>query len=612
MAEGRIIGIDLGTTNSCVAAMVDGEVKVISNAEGSRTTPSVVAFTEDGERLVGQIAKRQAITNPTNTVYAAKRLIGRKVTDAEVRSLQDFLPYELAAADNGDAWVRVWDRNHSPSEIGAVVLTKMKESAEAALGEKVSRAIITVPAYFNDAQRQATKDAGQIAGLTVERIINEPTAATLAYGLHERQDSRIVAVYDLGGGTFDISLLEMREGVFEVLATAGDTFLGGEDFDHAIVNWCAEQFLKDNDFDLRQEKLAMQRLKEAAEKAKQELSFSLDTEINLPFIAAPQGKPLHLSATLSRRQLETLTKDLVERTVGPCAQVLTDAEIDIEEIDEVLLVGGQTRMPMVFERVRALFGREPSKSVNPDEVVASGAAIQGAVLEGTVDGVLLLDVVPLPIGVETHGGVFSPLIPKNTTIPTRKSEVFSTTLDNQPMVNIHVLQGLRDMADDNKSLARFQLTDIPPAPRGVPQIQVTFEIDADGILGVSAKDLGTGRETSITVQPSSGLAEEQIAALAAEADAKKEEDRQRRDAAELRNRAETLVYTCRRSLEVYGSALSEADRGDIEQDTARVEALLEGELDFAALQDALVALENSSHQIYEAMLSEAGPTSGTE
>jgi molecular chaperone DnaK len=607
MAEGRIIGIDLGTTNSCVAVLDGDEVKVIANAEGSRTTPSIVAYTEEGERLVGQIAKRQAITNPTNTIYAAKRLIGRKFEEDQVQELAKLLPYELVAADNGDTWVRVWERDHSPAEIGSAVLAKMKEAAEAHLGEPVTRAIITVPAYFNDAQRQATKDAGQIAGLTVERIINEPTAATLAYGLHQRGDSRIVAVYDLGGGTFDISLLELREGVFEVLATAGDTFLGGEDFDHAIVNWCADRFAKDNGgYDLRGEKLARQRLKEAAERAKQELSFSLETEINLPFIAAKDGQPMHFSVTMTRRDLEGLTASLVERTLGPCRQVLEDAEIEVGEIDEVLLVGGQTRMPIVAEKVKAFFGRAPNKSVNPDEVVASGAAIQGGVLSGEVEGVLLLDVVPLHIGVETQGGVMSALIPKNTTIPTRKSEVFSTTVDNQPIVNIHVLQGLREMADDNKSLARFSLTDIPPAPRGVPQIQVTFEIDADGILGVSAKDLGTGRESKVTVHATSGLTEHQIENLQEEAEAKRDEDVRKRDMVEIRNRAETLIYTCKRSLEVYGSALADKDRGDIEADTVRLEQLLEAEGQLEDIREALATLESSSHQIYEAMLADAG------
>ena len=607
MAEGRIIGIDLGTTNSCVAVIEGEEVRVIANAEGSRTTPSIVAYTEDGDTLVGQIAKRQAITNPTNTIYASKRLIGRKFVDAEITRLATLLPYDVVPADNGDAWIRVWERDHSPAEIGAAVLAKMKEAAEAYLGEPVTRAIITVPAYFNDAQRQATKDAGQIAGLTVERIINEPTAATLAYGLDKKQDSRIVAVYDLGGGTFDISVLELREGVFEVLATAGDTFLGGEDFDHAIVAWCADKFAKENGgFDLRTEKLAKQRLKEAAEKAKQELSFALDTEINLPFIAARDGQPMHFTATLTRRDLENLTRDLVQRTLDPCKQVLADAELDADDVDEVLLVGGQTRMPLVAERVKEFFQREPSKSVNPDEVVAAGAAIQGAVLTGEMEGVLLLDVVPLHIGVETQGGVFSVLIPKNTTIPTRKSEVFSTTVDNQPIVNIHVLQGLREMADDNKSLARFQLTDIPPAPRGVPQIQVTFEIDADGILGVSAKDLGTGKLASVRVQPTSGLSETQIEELQHEAEAKREEDLKKRDRADLRNRAETLIYTCRRSLEVYGSALPEADRRDIENDTKRLEDLLESDGGIEDIRDALAALESSSHQIYEAMLADAG------
>ncbi len=605
MAEGRIIGIDLGTTNSCVAIMADDEVQIIANAEGARTTPSVVAFTEEGERLTGQIAKRQAITNPTNTVYAAKRLIGLKLDDPRVGDLRKLLPYALTAADNGDAWIEIWDRKYSPSEIGAAVLAKMKESAEAYLGETISRAIITVPAYFNDNQRQATKDAGKIAGLTVERIINEPTAATLAYGLHEKGESKTVAVYDLGGGTFDISLLELRDGVFEVLATAGDTMLGGEDFDNAIVNWCATEFLAEQEFDLRTEKLAAQRLKEAAEKAKQELSWSVETEINLPFIAALAGAPLHFSRTLSRRKLEELTKDLIERTLAPCRQVLEDAELELGDIDEVLLVGGQTRMPLVQSKVAEFFGREPSKGVNPDEVVAAGAAIQGAVLEGTVKDVLLLDVVPLHIGVETQGGVFEPLILRNTTIPTKKAQVFSTTVDNQPVVNVHVAQGLRDMVEDNQSLARFQLTDVPPAPRGVPQIQVTFDIDADGILSVSAKDLGTGREASCRVTPTSGLTEEQIDNLAEEAESRKDEDAAKKDVVELRNRAETLVYTCKRSLEAYGNLLSDVDRADVAADTERLEALLAGAASADALREALAALENSSHQIYEAMMAQA-------
>ncbi len=605
MGEGRIIGIDLGTTNSCVAIMSGDEVQVIANAEGARTTPSVVAYTEEGERLVGQIAKRQAITNPTNTVYAAKRLIGRKLQDDRVGDLAKLLPYTLVPADNGDAWIEIWDRTYSPSEIGAAVLEKMKEAAEAYLGETISRAIITVPAYFNDNQRQATKDAGKIAGLEVERIINEPTAATLAYGLHEKGENKTVAVYDLGGGTFDISLLELREGVFEVLATAGDTFLGGEDFDNAIVNWCATEFLAENEFDLRTEKLAAQRLKEAAEKAKQELSWSLETEINLPFIAARGGQPMHFSRTLTRRKLEELTKDLIERTLAPCRQVLEDAELEVGDVDEVLLVGGQTRMPLVQTKVQDFFGREPNKGVNPDEVVAAGAAIQGAVLEGKVEDVLLLDVVPLHIGVETQGGVFEPLILRNTTIPTRKSQVFSTTVDNQPVVNVHVAQGLREMVDDNQSLARFQLTDIPPAPRGVPQIQVSFDIDADGILSVSAKDLGTQKEASVKVTPTSGLTEEQIDKLADEAESRKDEDAAKKDVVELRNRAETLVYTCKRSLEAYGNLLSDVDRADVVADTERLEALLAGAASADALREALAALENSSHQIYEAMMAQS-------
>jgi len=612
MGEGRIIGIDLGTTNSCVAIMSGDEVQIIANAEGARTTPSVVAFTEEGERLVGQIAKRQAITNPTNTVYAAKRLIGLKLEDERIAELRKLLPYALCAADNGDAWIEIWDRKYSPSEIGAAVLTKMKESAEAYLGETISRAIITVPAYFNDNQRQATKDAGRIAGLTVERIINEPTAATLAYGMHEKGGTKTVAVYDLGGGTFDISILELREGVFEVLATAGDTLLGGEDFDNAIVNWCATEFLAEQEFDLRTEKLAAQRLKEAAEKAKQELSWSVETEINLPFIAARAGAPLHFSRTLSRRKLEELTKGLIARTLEPCRQVLADAELSAGDVDEILLVGGQTRMPLVQSKVAEFFGREPSKGVNPDEVVAAGAAIQGAVLEGTVEDVLLLDVVPLHIGVETQGGVFEPLILRNTTIPTKKGQVFSTTVDNQPVVNVHVAQGLRNMVEDNQSLARFQLTDIPPAPRGVPQIQVTFDIDADGILSVSAKDLGTGREASCRVTPTSGLTEEQIDDLAEEAESRKDEDAVKKDVAEVRNRAETLVYTCKRSLEAYGQLLSAVDRSDIEADTERLEALLAGAASADAIREALSALENSSHQIYEAMMAQTEQESGQD
>ncbi len=610
MGKSRIVGIDLGTTNSCVAVMEGDEVKVIPNAEGSRTTPSVVAFTQTGERMVGQIAKRQALTNPSNTIYAAKRLIGHKYDEPMLRQLQKVLPYELVPATNGDAWISVWDSQHSPAEIGAAVLAKMKESAEAYLGEPVTRAIVTVPAYFNDAQRQATKDAGRIAGLQVERIINEPTAATLAYGLHRRNDNRVVAVYDLGGGTFDISLLELRGGVFEVLATAGDTFLGGEDFDNAILNWCADKFQSQNGVDLRAEKLATQRLKEAAEKAKQELSFALETEINLPFVAAKDGAPLHFSLTLTRRELEELTKAFVERTLEPCRQVLADAGLSVGDLDEILLVGGQTRMPLVQSRVKEFFGREPNKGVNPDEVVAAGAAIQGAVLEGAVDGVLLLDVVPLNIGVETQGSVFSVLIAKNTTIPTRKSEVFSTTVDNQPIVNVHVLQGLREMADDNQSLARFQLADIPPAPRGVPQIQVTFDIDADGILGVSAKDLGTGRESKVRVTPASGLSEQQLLDIARDAEAKRADDVLKRDAADLRNRSETLIYTCKRSLEAYGHALREVDRADIERDTSRLEALLVGNASTTALREALAVLENSSHLIYEAMI--AGSDVGSE
>ncbi|HVI00972.1 MAG TPA: molecular chaperone DnaK [Enhygromyxa sp.] len=603
----RIIGIDLGTTNSCVAVLEDGDPRVIPNAEGARTTPSVFAVSDKGEQLVGQIAKRQAITNPSKTVYAAKRLIGRKFSDPEVAQLAKFLPYEIVAADNGDAWIRIDGRKYSPSEIGAAVLRMLKESAEDFVGGQITRAVITVPAYFDDAQRQATKDAGKIAGLEVERIINEPTAATLAYGLaREDRGSKTVAVYDLGGGTFDISILELRDGAFEVLATSGDTFLGGEDFDNTIVDWAAVSFKAEHGIDLRDDKLAKQRLKEAAEKAKHELSWSLDTEINLPFIAAKSGQPLHLALTLTRRKLEELTRALIERTLGPCKTALKDAELDAADIEELLLVGGQTRMPLVQKLVGEFFGREPSTGVNPDEVVACGAAIQGGILEGEVKGVVLLDVVPLNIGVETAGGVFTVLIPKGTTIPTRKSEVFSTSVDNQPVVPVHVLQGLREMAEDNKSLARLSLTDIPPAPRGVPQIRVTFDISADGILAVSAQDLGTGKSASMTVQPTSGLTEKQLEALAQEAETKKTEDAARRELAELRNRAETLLYTCERSLEAFGGSLTATVRGEIENDLRTLRAALESpQVDTLAIRDGLAALETSSHQIYEAMLADA-------
>jgi molecular chaperone DnaK len=604
----RIIGIDLGTTNSCVAILEDGDARVIPNGEGARTTPSVFAVSDKGEQLVGQIAKRQAITNPSKTIYAAKRLIGRKFADAEVKELAKFLPYEIVAADNGDAWIEIEDRRYSPSEIGAAVLRMLKESAEDFAGGEITRAVITVPAYFDDAQRQATKDAGKIAGLEVERIINEPTAATLAYGLgrDDQTQTATVAVYDLGGGTFDISILELRAGAFEVLSTSGDTFLGGEDFDNAIVDWAAASFKAEHGIELREDKLAKQRLKEAAEKAKHELSWSLDTEINLPFIAAKAGAPLHLTLSLTRRKLEELTRALVDRTLAPCKVALEDAELQASDIDELLLVGGQTRMPLVQKLVGEFFGREPSTGVNPDEVVACGAAIQGGILEGEVKGVVLLDVVPLNIGVETAGGVFTPLIPRGTTIPTRKSEVFSTSVDNQPVVPVHVLQGLREMAEDNKSLARLSLTDIPPAPRGVPQIRVTFDINADGILAVSAEDLGTGKSATMTVQPTSGLTETQLEQLAAEAEAKKGEDVTRRELADLRNRAETLVYTCERSLEAFGANLAPTDRADIEGDLARLKAALEqSKQDTAAVREALAALESSSHQIYEAMLADS-------
>ncbi len=600
----KIIGIDLGTTNSCVAVMDGGEAVVIPNSEGSRTTPSMVAFTEGGERLVGQIAKRQAVTNSANTVSSVKRYIGRSFSSHEVELDRQKASYAVVEADNGEAWVGIRDKRYSPQEVSAMVLMKMKETAEDYLGEEVSEAVITVPAYFNDAQRQATKDAGRIAGLNVHRIINEPTAAALAYGL-EKKESVKVAVYDLGGGTFDISVLQLGEGVFEVLSTNGDTHLGGDDFDLLIIGHLAERFAEEHGgVDLRKDKMALQRLKEAAEKAKHELSSSTDTDVNLPFIMADATGPKHLNLTLTRQELEQLVEALIQRTLEPCRLALSDAKLEPKDIDEVLLVGGQTRMPRIQQVVRDFFDRDPNKKINPDEVVAIGAAIQGGVLKGEVKDVLLLDVNPLSLGVETKGGVFTPIIQRNTTIPAKKSMVFSTAMDNQPIVDVHVLQGERPMAEDNKTLGRFQLVGIPPAPRGVPQIEVSFDIDANGIVHVSAKDLGTGKSQQVKIIASSGLDELEIDRMVREAESSKQSDASKKRLADLRNMADGLVYTTEKALEEYTSMLSEHDVAEIREDLESLRRVYESD-DEAKIQAALQRLEGSSHKIAEAMYKEA-------
>ena len=600
---GKIIGIDLGTTNSCVAVMEGGEPKVIANLEGNRTTPSVVAFADNSERLVGQVAKRQAVTNPTRTLYAVKRLIGRKFKDAEVQKSISISPFEIVEGTNGSVSIKVEDKVYRPAEISAMVLGNMKQTAEEYLGEEVTDAVITVPAYFNDSQRQATKDAGKIAGLNVQRIINEPTAASLAYGLDKKTEEKI-AVFDLGGGTFDVSILEIGDGVFEVKSTNGDTFLGGEDFDMRVVSWLADEFKRDQGVDLRNDKMALQRLKEEAEKAKMALSTTVETDINLPFITADASGPKHLNTKLSRSKFESLVEDLVERTVQPCRTALKDAGLDPSDIDEIILVGGMTRMPMVQTQVQEIFGKAPNKGVNPDEVVAIGAAIQGGVLQGDVKDVLLLDVTPLSLGIETLGSVTTKLIEKNTTVPTKKSQVFSTAADNQPAVSIHVLQGEREMAPDNKTIGRFELTDIPPAPRGVPQIEVTFDLDANGILHVSAKDLGTGKEQSIRITASSGLTEEEIDKMKKDAEIHAEEDKRRRELVETKNQADALVHSTEKSLKELGDKVDAETRTNVENEIENVKKALEGD-DVDAIKTAVEALTAASHKLAELMYAQA-------
>ena len=604
----KVIGIDLGTTNSCVSVLEGGDPVVITNAEGSRITPSVVAFTESGERLVGQIARRQAITNPENTIFAIKRLIGRRFDDPEVQRAMKILPYKIVRADNGDAWVEVRGKKYSPAEISAFILQKMKQTAEDHLGEKVTEAVVTVPAYFNDSQRNATKDAGRIAGLNVLRIINEPTAAALAYGLDKKKDEKI-AVFDLGGGTFDISILEIGDGVFEVKATNGDTFLGGEDFDQRVIDYLADEFKKDQGIDLRKDRMALQRLKEAAEKAKCELSTAMETDINLPFVTADQTGPKHLNMKLTRAKLEALCADLLDRLDNPCLTALKDASLSTKEIDEVVLVGGMTRMPAVQARVKKLFNKEPHKGVNPDEVVAIGAAIQGAVLKGEVKDVLLLDVTPLSLGIETLGGVFTRLIEKNTTIPTRKSQVFSTAADNQSAVTIRVFQGEREMAADNKLLGQFDLVGIPPAPRGVPQVEVTFDIDANGIVHVGAKDLGTGKEQSIQITASSGLSKDEVDRMVREASAHAEEDKKRREVIDARNQLDGLVYQTEKTLGEHAASLDATTKGEIENALSEAKKALESQ-DVAQIRTVTDQLARASHKLAEAMYAKASGAGG--